>query len=70
MVDRDNLVLEQFRLMRAEMAGNQKTIEERIQTLSQRINAMETEVRGMNYIMTMVIGSTVHDIRDLQSRAT
>lgn len=73
MAEVENIVLEPLRLMRSEIAAQQKEtqatlreVRDDIRTLSQRIDAIETEVRSMNYIMTMVIGSAVHDIRDLQ----
>lgn len=62
--DTTNLVLEQLRLLRSDIAGTNGKIDaleakmdNRLSTLSGRIDHLETEVRGLNYIVTVAIGS-------------
>lgn len=73
--DTTNLVLEQLRLLRTDIAGTNGKIDAletkmdtRLAALSGRIDTLETEVRGLNYIVTVAIGSLMHDMTDLKAR--
>jgi polyhydroxyalkanoate synthesis regulator phasin len=61
-----NLILEQLRLMRADMAA----IRDELKALTERIDTLETEVRGLNYIVTVTIGSLMSEVKDLKSRVS
>ncbi len=70
-----NLMLEQFRILRAEIAGVRNELathrEETLQgftTLSQRLDHLETEVRGVNSMATGSIGSVLAQLEDLKAR--
>lgn len=70
-----SLMLEQFRILRAEIAGVRNELathrEETRQgfvNLSQRLDHLETEVRGVNYVATVSIGSVLAQLEDLKAR--
>jgi len=72
-----DLVLEDLGAVRAEIASIGVEIEalrdkmcRGFSTLSQRLDGIETEVRGMNYMATVAIGSVLVDIKDLKERVT
>lgn len=69
------LMLEQFRILRAEIVGARSELathcEETRQgfmNLSQRLDHLETEVRGVNYVATVSIGSVLADLNDRKAR--
>jgi hypothetical protein len=63
-----NLMLEQFRILRAEIEGVRSEIRQGFATLSQRLDHLETEVRGVNYVATVSIGSVLAQLEDLKAR--
>jgi hypothetical protein len=64
----ENLVLEQLRILRAEVAAHRQETREGFSALATRLDAVETEVRGANYIMTVSIGSVLADVGDIKAR--
>lgn len=63
-----NLMLEQFRILRAEIDGIRSEMRHGFSDLSQRIDHLETEVRGVSYVATVSIGSVLADLADLKAR--
>ncbi len=70
-----DLILEQFRILRADIAGvRSELVSHREETrhgftaLGQRLDVLETEVRGVNYVATVSIGSLLADLNDLKMR--
>lgn len=66
--DVENLILEQLRILHAEIATHRQETREGFTSLSARLDALETEVRGVNYVATVSIGSILADISDLKAR--
>lgn len=64
----ENLVLEQLRILRAEVAAHRQETREGFSVLGARLDSVETEVRGANYIMTVSVGSVLADIGDIKAR--
>lgn len=69
------LIFEQFRILRADIAGARSELaSHREETrhgfavLGQRLDAIETEVRGVNYVATVSVGSLLADLNDLKAR--
>ena len=70
-----DLILEQFGILRADIAGARSELaSHREETrhgftaLGQRLDVLETEVRGVNYVATVSIGSLLADLNDLKAR--
>ncbi|MGH6838972.1 MAG: hypothetical protein ACREDT_09235 [Methylocella sp.] len=70
-----DLILEQFRALRADIAGvhselasHREETRHGFSALGQRLDVLETEVRGVNYVATVSIGSLLADIIDLKTR--
>jgi uncharacterized protein (UPF0335 family) len=60
----DNLVLEQLRLIRGDIAN----LDVRMTTIAQRLDSVENEVRGIGYVMTASLGSMPGDLKDIKER--
>jgi len=63
-----NLMLEQFRILRAEIDGVRNEMRQGFTTLTQRLDHLKTEVRGVNCVATVSIGSVLADLNDLKAR--
>ncbi|MGH6851922.1 MAG: hypothetical protein ACREDJ_01740 [Methylocella sp.] len=70
-----DLILEQFRILRAdiegarsELASHREETRQGFTKLGQRLDVLETEVRGVNYVATVSIGSLLADLNDLKTR--
>ena len=63
-----NLILEHLRSIRGDIADLRGDVNRRFGEVAGRIDTLETEVRGLNYIVTVAIGSLLHDMTDLKSR--
>ncbi|MGH6868569.1 MAG: hypothetical protein ACREDA_06830 [Methylocella sp.] len=70
-----DLILEQFRILRADIAGvrcelasHREETRHGFTALGQRRDVLETEVRGVNYVATVSIGSLLADLNDLKTR--
>jgi tetrahydromethanopterin S-methyltransferase subunit B len=63
-----SLVLEHLRPIRTQIAGLEEKVDRGFSGLSQRLDAIETEVRRVNYAATVSIGSILVDIKDLKER--
>jgi hypothetical protein len=59
-----NLILEQLRGIRSDIAK----VNENVQALTDRVDTMETELRGASYIMTVSIGSLLGELKELKAR--
>ena len=57
MTDETANLLEQLRIIRGEMTGMLGDMQRDFTRVHQRIDNLETEVRGLNYIVTVAIGS-------------
>lgn len=66
--DATDLILEQFRILRAEIEGIRTELRQGLTSLGQRLDHLETEVRGVNYVATVSIGSVLADLNDLKAR--
>ncbi len=66
MTDDANLILEQLRMMRGDMSSMRSDMQQDFTRVHQRIDTLETEVRGLNYIVT--VGSLLGDVKDLKDR--
>lgn len=64
----DNLVLEQLRAMRADNAAMRREMQDGFARVSQRIDRLETEVRGLSYIVSTAVGAVLADTEDLKAR--
>ena len=71
----DNLVLEQLRLMRKELAGFRSEMGEfrtevaqRFAIVSQRLDHMEKRTEASQYILTSTLGSLLADNEDVKAR--
>ena len=70
-----NLILEQFRVLRDDIATVGSELNafraesgRGMSNLSGRMDALETEVRGVSYVATVSIGSVLADMNDLKRR--
>ena len=63
-----NLILEHLRSIRGDIADLKTDMNRRFGEVSGRIDNLETELRGLNYIVTVAIGSLLSDMTDLKSR--
>ena len=70
-----NLILEQFRVLRDDIATVRAELDafraesgRGMSNLSGRMDALETEVRGVSYVATVSIGSVLADMNDLKRR--
>ena len=71
----DNLVLEHVRAMRAESAATRadnaamrREMHDGFARVSQRIDRLGTEVRGLSYMVSTAIGAVLADTEDLKAR--
>jgi hypothetical protein len=71
----DNLALEHLRAMRGEnaaMRASQDDLRREMQDgfarVSQRIDRLETELRGLSYIVSTAVGAVLADTEDLKAR--
>jgi hypothetical protein len=64
----ENLILEQLRQLRGEIGGLSKEMGDRFATLSQRIDGLENEVRGMSYVVTATLGSMLAELKEIKER--
>ena len=71
----DNLVLEHLRAMRpdnaairAENATMRREMQDGFARLGQRIDRVETELRGLSYIVSTAVGAMLADTEDLKAR--
>lgn len=63
-----NLVLEHLRQMRAQIAALEDKMDRGFTSLSQRLDTLQTEVRGVNYVATVSIGAVLSELSDLKAR--
>jgi hypothetical protein len=70
-----DLILEQFRIHRAdiaavgsELASHREETRHGFTALGQRLDVLEPEVRGVNYVATVSIGSLLADLNSLKPR--
>ncbi len=70
-----NLMLEQFRILRAEIAGVRSKLaslrdeaRQGFVSVAQRLDHLTTGVRGVNYVATVSIGSVLAQLEDLKAR--
>ncbi|MGH6836720.1 MAG: hypothetical protein ACREC9_14545 [Methylocella sp.] len=70
-----DLILEQFRILRADIAGvgselalDREETRHGFTALGRRLDDFETEVRGVNYVATVSIGSLLADFNGLKTR--
>ena len=67
-VEPSNLVLEQLRLIRADIADVKVGLGTKISDLSERVENIDTQLQGLTYVMTTAIGSIVLDVKDIKQR--
>jgi hypothetical protein len=70
-----NLCWQQFRAVRddiagvrSELASHREETRHGFSALGQRLDVLETEVRGVNYVATVSIGELLADPSDLKTR--
>jgi len=70
-----NLMLEQFRILhtefdavRSELASFREEARDGFASAAERLDHLETEVRSVNYVATVSIGSVLAQIDDLKAR--
>jgi hypothetical protein len=66
--DAANLILEQLRIVRADQAQFREDMSQRLTTIGQRLDHLDTQVQGLTYVVTTAIGSLVADQRDIKDR--
>ena len=66
--DPNRFILEQFRILRSDIAALDVKMDRGFATISSRMDALETEVRGVSYVATVSIGSVLADMNDLKRR--
>ena len=73
----ENLVLEHLQAMRADntaMRAGQDTLRREMQDgfarVSQRIDCLATELRGLSYIVSTAVGAVLADMEDLKARVS
>jgi hypothetical protein len=59
-----NIVLEQLRLIRADISG----VKADIADLSSRVENIDTQLQGLTYVVTTAIGSLAMDMKGLRNR--
>ncbi|MGL4634546.1 MAG: hypothetical protein ACRCWF_01055 [Beijerinckiaceae bacterium] len=63
-----NLVLEQLRLIRSDIAEVRSELSGRIDSLSERVENIDTQLQGLTYVMTTAVGSLVMENKDIKQR--
>lgn len=66
--DAANLILEQLRIVRTDQAQFREDISQRLATIGQRLDHLDTQMQGLTYVVTTAIGSLVADQRDIKDR--
>jgi hypothetical protein len=67
-VEPSSLVLEQLRLIRADIADVKSGLGAKISDLSDRVDNIDAQLQGLTYVMTTAIGSIVIDVKDIRQR--
>ncbi len=67
-VEPSNLVLEQLRLIRDDIADVKAGLSAKISDLSERVENIDAQLQGLTYVMTTAIGSIVIDVKDIKHR--
>jgi hypothetical protein len=67
-VEPSSLVLEQLRLIRADIADVKSGLGEKISDLSDRVDNIDAQLQGLTYVMTTAVGSIVIDVKDIRQR--
>ncbi len=67
-VEPSNLVLEQLRLIRADIADVKSGLGTQISDLADRVDNLDAQLQGLTYVMTTAIGSIVIDVKDMKQR--
>jgi hypothetical protein len=67
-VEPSSLVLEQLRLIRADIADVKSGLGEKISDVSDRVDNIDAQLQGLTYVMTTAIGSIVIDVKDIRQR--
>jgi uncharacterized protein YlaN (UPF0358 family) len=63
-----NLVLEQLRLIRGDIAEVKSDLNDKIEKLSERVENMDTQLQGLSYVVTTAVGAIVLDLKDIKQR--
>jgi hypothetical protein len=63
-----NLILEQLRIIRAEVADVKSSLSQRIDGLSEKVEGMDAQLHGLTYIVTTAVGSLAVDMKGLKNR--
>ncbi len=67
-VEPSNLVPEQLRLIRADIADVKSGLGTQISDLADRVENIDAQLQGLTYVMTTAIGSIVIDVKDMKQR--
>jgi hypothetical protein len=63
-----NLILEQLRVIRADVADVKSSLSQRIDAVTERVDSMDTQLHGLTYIVTTAVGSLAIEIKGLMNR--
>jgi hypothetical protein len=63
-----NLVLEQLRLIRNDIADVKNGLGAKIADLTERVDNIDTQLQGLTYVMTTAVGSLAMDMKDIKQR--
>jgi hypothetical protein len=63
-----NLVLEQLRLIRSDIADVKNGLGAKIADLTERVDNIDTQLQGLTYVMTTAVGSLAMDMKDIKQR--
>lgn len=65
-----NLVLEQFGAVRAGQAHLREDVAQRLTTISQRLDRLDTQMHGLTHVVTTAVGAPAADQNDMKDRLT
>ena len=65
-----NLILEQLRAVHTDQVQLREDVAQRLTTISQRLDHLDTQMHGLTYIVTTAVGALAADQKDMKDRLT